>query len=401
MPLSRYAFALLTAIPVLAAVTVPSGTEVSVRLSTLVSTESSKAGQPIEAVVIAPVVEGERILIGAGARLFGEVAEVKPAATPSERAELHFRFSEMAGKSGKRRPIKASVVNVDNARESVNEAGRILGILASETLAARAEQGISKVAQKNSGLADLLSLAKGAVLQQKPTGEIRYEPGVELKLKLTESLIWDEAESAPPLRAISDEAALYDLVNSQPFQTVAENPPKPSDITNLMFVGTEQQLREAFKEAGWTGAHQLNQQSVLETVRAIAELRGYKEAPMSRLLLEGKGSDMDFQKQNNTFAKRHHLRIWKRPVSFEGKPVWVCSSTHDIGIEFSPENRTFIHVIDPHIDRERAKIVSDLLFTNRVDSLALVDRPGVPRETRNATGDSIRTDGRMAVVILR
>ena len=124
---------------------------------------------------------------------------------------------------------------------------------------------------------------------------------------------------------------MVDLVNSQPFQTFAENPPKPSDITNLMFIGTEEKLRAAFEAAGWNLAQQVNAGSVLETVAAVAEMRGYKEAPMSRLLLEGRKSDLDYQKGNNTFAKRHHLRIWKRPDLFDGKPVWVCSSTHDIG----------------------------------------------------------------------
>lgn len=83
------------------------------------------------------------------------------------------------------------------------------------------------------------------------------------------------------------------------------------------------------------------------------------------------------------------------------KPVWVSSSTHDIGIEFSQENRTFIHAIDPQIDRERAKVVSDLLFTGKVQSLALVERVAVPKKSRNATGDAIETDGRMAVLVLK
>jgi len=144
----------------------------------------------------------------------------------------------------------------------------------------------------------------------------------------------------------------------------------------------------------------LNAASGLETFRAIAELRGYKEAPMSVLLLDGRKPDLVFQKQNNTFAKRHHLRIWARPASFEARPVWVCAATHDIGIEFSPENRTFIHKIDSEIDRERAKVVNDLLFGGRVRGLALVDRPKAPRQTRNATGDAVSTDGRMAVLVL-
>jgi hypothetical protein len=129
-------------------------------------------------------------------------------------------------------------------------------------------------------------------------------------------------------------------------------------------------------------------------------MRGYKEAPVSILTLEGRPPDLVFQKSTNTFAKRHHMRLWRTRQSWTDKPVWVAAATHDVGIDFSQESSTFIHRIDPRIDRERAKIVSDLLFTGRVRSLALVERPEVPRRTTNATGDDMITDGRMAVVVL-
>jgi hypothetical protein len=119
---------------------------------------------------------------------------------------------------------------------------------------------------------------------------------------------------------------------------------------------------------------------------------------MSMLLLEGRPPDLVFQKQNNTFAARHHLRIWRRPARFHGQEVWICSATHDIGIAFSEEDRTFIHKVDTQIDRERAKVVSDLLFTGLVQGIALVDRPDVPTKLFNATGDALETDGKMAVI---
>jgi hypothetical protein len=142
----------------------------------------------------------------------------------------------------------------------------------------------------------------------------------------------------------------------------------------------------------------LNEKSKLETFRAMAEMRGYKDAPVSTLLLEGAPPDLVYQKQNNTFASRHHLRIWHRPGRFNGKEVWVCSATHDIGIEFSEQNRTFIHKIDSQIDRERAKVVNDLLFTALPQGLALVDRPDLPANLFNATGDALETDGKIAVL---
>ncbi len=380
----------------IAQTTLPAGTELIVRLSTPVSSNTSKVDQVVEAVTITPVVEGSKVVLPTGVKVKGRITETKPAAKPDERAEVNVLFDDFGGAK-----TKAIVADVDNARESVDSTGKIIGILASETIAARIDQGIGKVAKRNAGFAGILEAAKGAVLTAQPSGEIKYEPGVEIKLRLSEPLKWAEAAGEPELEAIRDEAELLSVVNSQPFQTIAENPPKPSDITNLMFIGTEEQLVKAFEAAGWSTAHAKNTESILETVRAIAEVRGYKEAPMSILLLDGKRSDFDFQKQNNTFAKRHHLRIWRRPATFLDKPVWVSSSTHDIGIEFSQENRTFIHAIDPQIDRERAKVVSDLLFTGKVQSLALVERATVPKKARNATGDAIETDGRMAVLVLK
>jgi hypothetical protein len=98
---------------------------------------------------------------------------------------------------------------------------------------------------------------------------------------------------------------------------------------------------------------------------------------------------------------RHHLRVWKRPELYQNAPVWVIAATHDTGIELSPENRTFIHKIDSKIDRERSKVVNDLIFTGMVKGLALVDRPQVPTSSRNATGDALETDAAIAVLLLK
>ncbi len=355
----------------------------------------------MEALIITPAFAGSDVVIPAGVAVRGSVVEAIPSTKPDARGVLHLLFTEIVGPEKKPIALKARVVEVDNARESIDEAGKIIGILASETFAARIEQGIEKVSQKNSGLASVLAVARGAVLtKEAPSGEINYGPGIEMKIRLMEALHWPGGGTPFAVKAVEDEAGLYALVNRQPFRTVAEKPPKPSDLTNLMFVATEAGLQRAFKEAGWVLAHELNAESMMETVRAIAAMRGYSEAPMSKLLLDGKRSDFDFQKGNNTFDKRHHLRIWRRPETFEGKPVWVCAATHDIDIQFSQQNRTFIHVIDGLVDRERGKVVSDLLFTGRVQSMALVDRPDVPVKMQNATGDDVETDGRMAVLVL-
>ncbi len=305
-------------------------------------------------------------------------------------------FTKLIDRQGHEQPIVSVLDSVDNAREAVNTAGLITGIMPSQTYEARLDQGISKLANQHEALAGLLSSVKGALLKQADPS-IDYKPGVELKVKLTQALDWPWPSAGESVGPVTPAGPLIKLVNSVPMQTVAQSPPKPSDITNLMFIGTAAQVQNAFQSAGWFAAAARDRSSEFETARAMIESRGYSEAPMSVLYLDGRPPDMTFEKQNNTFDKRHHIRIWLQSQQFEGKPVWMAAATHDISITFSRESKAFTHGIDPDIDREREKVVNDLLFTGTVKGYTLADR-SMPKGLSNATGDKLITDGKLAVI---
>lgn len=395
---ASFALVILAGLPAGGAV-VPAGTTVEIRLTSKVASDASKVKAPVEAMVIRPVIANGEALIPAKSTLSGQITEVK-AAGESGQARLGFVLNKLTP-AGAGKTVKVSMVlkSVDNARETVDDKGVIIGIIGSDTISSRMDQGIARVAERYKGLGDLLGTTKGAIVKQS-NAEIVYAPGVEMSMALTAGLTVAAPSAADVVAPIPNEDALIRLVQSQPYRSYAEKPPKPSDITTMMFLGSEEHLDAAFRAAGWSPAAALTHDTAMETFRAIAESRGYKEAPMSILLLDGEKPALVFQKQNNTFAKRHHLRIWKRPDTFDGHMVWVCAATHDIGIDFSPQNRTFIHKIDPNIDGERAKVVSDLLLTGMVKGLSLVDRPEVPKHSQNATGDNLDTDGAMAVLLV-
>jgi hypothetical protein len=385
----------------LAALEVPAGTEVEIRLKSKVSTTDAMVKDPVEAVVIAPVLAGGQVAVPGGAVVRGTV-EKTVRSKAGERALIALSFTEIQI-DGAKLKLAAQLSGIDNAREKLDDKGQINGIVASETISGRLDGGIGRVAERYAGFAGILGAAKGAVLSA-AEGDITYDPGVEMTLKLTAPLSVKGPSSSGPeskLGSLADADALVALVTAEPFRTVAENPPKPSDITNIMLMGTEEQVRQVFAAAGWSTAAGLSGEAKFQTFRALAENRGYKEAPVSILLLDGKPPDLVFQKMNNTFEKRHHLRVWRRPATFEGKMVWSIAATHDTGISFSQANRTFIHDIDPLIDRERAKVVNDLVFAGRVEAIALVDRPAVPKKDKNATGDSLETDAALAVLVLK
>jgi hypothetical protein len=55
-------------------------------------------------------------------------------------------------------------------------------------------------------------------------------------------------------------------------------------------------------------------------------------------------------------------------------------------------------VVDPHIDRERDWVETDLLFAGTADGYVDIPRPAAPHKAGNATGDAVVTDGVMTVV---
>ncbi len=402
----KFRFAIPVVLPLLAAgavraAVVPVGTELEVRLTSEASSEKP-SGQPVSGVIIAPVLVNGAIVIPAGATLTGVTADAKPAKAATADAQeqpstLGIQFARVTSRQGNSQSLHCVLESVDNARETVDSSGLITGITQSQTFGARMDQGINKLANQNQGLAQILSGVKSALVKQVDPS-IDFKPGVELRLKVTQALPWEWPPVAANVAAVKPAAALAKLVASAPVRTVAQSPPAPSDITNLMFIGAAAQVQAAFQEAGWFQAAERNRASEFETARAMIEDRGYAEAPVSILFLDGRPPDMTFEKQNDTFDKRHHIRVWLSQESFNGQPVWVAAATHDISITFSRQGRSFTHGIDPEIDKERIKVVNDLLFTGRVRAFSLVDRSGLPPNPTNATGDRLITDGKLAVL---
>ena len=384
-----------------AAAQVPSGTELSVRLTVPVSS-NQPSGTAVGAVLTVPVFINGAPAISAGAILAGKTADVstfKAASgdTSEKPATVRMEFGKISPPGQTAKSISSTLLEVDNARETVDESGLVVGIRASDTFGAQLDRGVKKLESKYEALGGLIAAVKDQMV--KPVDpSIDFPAGVDLKIKLTKALDWSEPAAPQTAGPITPADQLATLVNAQPFRTVAMNPPDPSDLTNLMFIGTEDQVKEAFTKAGWFAADALSQTSKMETARAIIENRGYKEAPMSILTLDKRPPDLAMQKQTDTFSKRHHIRIWKRPDQFDGKPIWIAAATHDISITFSQVSKSFTHGIDPNIDAERSKVTNDLLFTKMVKNVALVDRPDIPHDASNATGDKLVTDGKMAVL---
>ncbi len=396
-----FGFCAVLGSPVLAA-TIPAGTEIQLRLTSEVSSNKA-AGSPFTAVVIAPVIVNNQEIIGFGTQVSGTTADVRadqPAVNGGSEtpATLRLQVTQMMDDGGHSHAIASALVGVDNARESVDGTGLITGITAAHTFSALADAGVNKLEEKGGLLGELVSGTKSALVKPAdPT--IDYKAGVEFTVKLTSALDWTPSGrmtmNLPPVTPLD---VLTGIVNQVPFRTTALKPASPSDLTNLMFIGTKDQIASTLKTAGWFPSDPLGHASTFHTAQALIEDSGYDEAPMSVLTLNGKTPDMTFEKLNDTFASRHHIRIWQQGPTFAGRPVWVAAATHDIKIYYSKTSRSITHGIDPNIDHERAKVTNDFLFTQQIQAVSLVPRTNIPAHISNATGDVLQTDDKISVL---
>ena len=391
----------------------------TVRLETDISTYSSRPGDPIRAIVIANVLDGDRIVMPQSSILFGQVRKVTRIGRGfiHERASLKLEFNEWQQPSGERHHLTSRITDVDNAREDIAADGHIHGILAAggapgfllgmwsrpdTVVLARTAAGFAGVSRFLCQRAQFSPAMMAGVIALRfvavpwPDAEIHLPPGTEFIVSAAVPIVNDQPENRISLPEPPSEV-LIAVAASQPLFTTRGASLKTADLTNLLFLGSRQQIVEAFTAAGWWPAEPLTHRSALAVYKAISAQRGYPTAPMSALLLEGRLPDLNFQKTFNTVAKRHHIRIWQQPGQLDGRDIWIGAATHDVAMRFRESGNTFTHRIDPMVDRERAKIIDALTFQGCSEKIQMVDRT----ITLKPLGRDLVTDGRLAAITLK
>jgi hypothetical protein len=336
------------------------------------------------------------LLLPPGTKVNGTILFAQKAPDKYWRPRLVLDFSNIVHKDGKQSPLYARVLDVDNARETVQN-NEILGIIQPHA-GKKASIAMAAVSASNP-IAGYTIRGLQTVYGLSLRREINFPAGTDLQIQIVRPSSLKQKASWDGWRELPVNPKLQTLVQSAPMRTHTANK-TPSDITNLMFLGTQAQVESAFTEAGWFEAAGLGVGSALKTVQATIRQTGYTNAPVSALMIDDRPPDLVFQKSLNTFAKRHHLRIWKQAELYDGREIWVAAATHDIAVSNQRGGTKWSHRIDTHIDRERDWVETDLLFTGTAVAYADVDRPKAPRKASNATGDELLTDGKMGVLEL-
>jgi len=374
-----------------------------IRLLQPVSSYSSKAGSSVRGILIeSPRCDGVPIF-SVGTPVEGYIRSVHKVGMGfrHEIATLEIEFDRIQPDNAPPIQIRARVLGVDNAREKVRN-GVIQGIRSNNTPLDHLTSRLQYISMWDPELFWVLP-AYRAVLPVSPEPELYFPRGTDWLLELITPLPPISAYiSAPENRDFdrSERESLDAEALSVPERTTT---PKgvDTDVVNLAFIGSQEQLRNGFKSAGWQSSDVSSVRTVFREIHAFLLLRNYPRGPMSDQLLEGKTADSTWERGLDSLSRRDHLRIWSEPDAWQGKPVWFSASTRDIGASLSLRRRKFIHLVNPDIDEERERVVRDLTLSGCVDAVHYAPRPAMPHSVATASGRELQTDGAIAIVQLR
>ncbi|MFY9528372.1 MAG: LssY C-terminal domain-containing protein [Candidatus Acidiferrales bacterium] len=177
----------------------------------------------------------------------------------------------------------------------------------------------------------------------------------------------------------------------------------PGDMVNVLIVGTQDQVLQAFDAAGWVKVDASVQETVLAGLVDSLEKKDYLTMPMSTLYLFKRPPDYGFAHAEpvRVAMSRNHLRLWKSPYAADGRPLWCVAATHDIGFERDQRNNGVTHKIDPAIDGEREYVNDTLSATGLVTQRTHITPPNPLTEAKTATGGGFHSDGRLLVLVLK
>ena len=176
----------------------------------------------------------------------------------------------------------------------------------------------------------------------------------------------------------------------------------PGDPLNIGLVGSEEDVIRGMTAAAWHPADPITFRSSVRIAVDSVFHRPDENAPVSNLYLFGRKQDLAFELPvGDSPRQRHHVRFWRSDKLDKGRPIWFGSATFDERVGLSYTTGEVTHHIGPNVDAERDRILADLHKAGQVLEVYWEEHFHHQLEGKNGGGDTWRTDGRLAIAVLR
>ena len=348
----------------------PSGTPVELQSAQTISSARAHKGDRVEFVVAKDVQAAGFTVIGAGARAEGSVIRVKGKRPLGMGGDLIIKLDSVELATG----------------ESVGLVARKEFKGKSHTIRMGVAMAITAAIYLPAAPAFILSRGRDSTV-----------------LKGTELTAYTRSDSSVEIAGLplarEEVSGLSEMIKMLP-PRVTNREGREGDMLNLIFQAKEEDLQEAFAQAGWL---KVEKSKRLIFWHLLWQRGHYTKLPMDRLYVFGRAQDYSYALPDplSIVARRHHLRIWKTGQVVDGVPLWVAAATHDVSIQLVKRKFRLFHRIDPNVDAERDFIAGNLSEAKRLTREEYVNCPEPVFDAQTATGQPYYSDSRMLLLELR
>jgi hypothetical protein len=133
--------------------------------------------------------------------------------------------------------------------------------------------------------------------------------------------------------------------------------------------------------------------------------RGYRYQALTPRYVFGRVQDLSGFKSSRGYiaAQAHSIRLWRTPIRFKGKPVWIGQTGVRLGGRFADKTSAEITTpLDPHVDEARYNIAQDLAYSQSLIKIGFVKGSGQINSSdveEVAEEGHYRTDGLRVVLV--
>ena len=201
--------------------------------------------------------------------------------------------------------------------------------------------------------------------------------------------------AAEEVTDFTDKDAFIAALEELPCCTTDAKAEGSGDPLNLVMIGDTLSLYYAVLRAGWDETEAVTAASGFKTAISFVTGGEYRYSPVSSLYVFDRKQDIALQKIRENINERNHFRVWRAPMTYEGKPVWIGQISRDIGVRLTRKTIT-THKIDPDVDETREFLLENLVYNQVIDKFAYVGGVGpspINDPRGNLTGDPYITDG--------
>ena len=201
----------------------------------------------------------------------------------------------------------------------------------------------------------------------------------------------------------TNDGAFRAALQALPCCVTNEDGDRQGDPLNLVIVGGLEDAFPSLVRRGWSPTETTWRGSVMRMMSSAMSRERYPYAPVSNLYLYGRPQDIALQKARDNIHQRNHLRLWRSPMLYHGKTVWVGQISRDIGSRMTIHSPTFTtHKIDPDVDEAARALTEDLVYSQGLRAIGFVGGVGAaPRDAprENLTTDPYHTSGLRTVLL--